>query len=366
MAEQDSDRSEEATPYKLEEARKKGSVAKSMDFNILFVLAALVVMLYAHGWDSLRQILMLQMATLQHAGETGWGVDGISHWLGQILLASLGILAPLFGAIAIAAILGNLSQVGPLFTTHPLSPDFSRLNPATGLKRLFSMRVLFEAFKSTLKLVALTLIAWFVISASLPALPAISGQDPKGYAHMLLDMTAAMMFKLLLAVLVLALLDFSYTRWEFSKRMRMSKRDVRDEHKHREGDPRIRSRIRELRKEMLKRSKATRKLPEADVLIVNPTHLAVALSYKEGSSGAPQVIAKGAGELAAKMRKVCARHRIPVVQNRSLARTLFREVDYDAYVPEKLYPQVARIMVWVYTMRKMQSGTGQMTARGDR
>jgi flagellar biosynthetic protein FlhB len=127
---------------------------------------------------------------------------------------------------------------------------------------------------------------------------------------------------------------------------------VRDEAKNRDGDPRIRAKLRELRKEMLKRSKALRRLPGADVLITNPTHLAVALSYEHGKAGAPQVVAKGAGDIARKMREVASRHHIPIVQNRPLARALFREVDYDGYVPEKWYPQIARIMVWVYAMRE--------------
>ena len=151
---------------------------------------------------------------------------------------------------------------------------------------------------------------------------------------------------------MVAALDFGFARWEFARRMRMSKRDIKDESKNREGDPRIRSRIRELRKEMIKRSKALGKVPAADVLITNPTRIAIAVSYKHGTSAAPQVVAKGAGEMARKMRELAGRHSIPVVQNRELARALFREVDFDGFVPEKLYPQVAKIMVWVYAMRQ--------------
>jgi flagellar biosynthetic protein FlhB len=134
--------------------------------------------------------------------------------------------------------------------------------------------------------------------------------------------------------------------------MRMSKRDVKDEAKNRDGDPRIRARIRELRKEMLKRSKSMANVPKADVLITNPTRIAIALTYDHGKSAAPRVVAKGAGDLAKKMRETAQRHQIPIVQNRPLARALFREVDYEGYVPEKWYPQVAKIMVWVYSMRE--------------
>ncbi|MEN9866330.1 MAG: hypothetical protein RL748_1920 [Pseudomonadota bacterium] len=355
MAEQDSDLTEQATPYKLDEARKKGSVAKSPDFNAVAVLGALVLIVYSSGWESWRQAAKVQQAIFARLGFSHWDLASTSHWLVQILLAMLNLLAPLFLALLIAAILSNLVQVGPIFTVKPLSPDPERINPVAGLKRLFSLRTLFDAGKSLIKLLILGSVTWFAISAALPGFLSLSGLDPKGYSRAFIDISAGLLGKLVLTLLVIALIDFAYTRWEFAKRMRMSRRDVKDEHKHREGDPRIRSRIRELRKEMLKRSKATRKLPTADVLIVNPTRLAVALSYQQGAKGAPQVVAKGAGDLARKMREVANRHRIPVVQNRMLARTLFREVDYDGFVPEKLYPQVAKIMVWVYTMRNMRS-----------
>lgn len=363
MAEQDSDLTEEATQHKLDEARKKGSVAKSNDFNIVAVLSALVLILYANGWDGYRQTVKLQLAILERAGHTGWDFDNMMQWLGQLWLAALSIMGPLFMALAIAAILVNVLQVGPIFTLHPLSPDFDRINPASGFKRIFSMRTLFEAGKSIVKLVILGSITYFSVSASLPGLIGIASLDPKGYSQVLITLCAGILGKLVITILILGVLDLGYIRWEFAKRMRMSRRDVKDEVKHREGDPRIRSRIRELRKEMLKRSKATSKLPTSDVLIVNPTRLAVALCYKEGASGAPQVVAKGAGDLAKKMREVAFRHQIPIVQNRVLARTLFREVDFDGYVPEKLYPQVAKIMVWVHTMRKARQAGNAARSR---
>lgn len=355
MAEQQADSTEQATPYRLEQARKEGNVAKSVDFNACALLFALILVLYALGWNSFRQLLRISMAVFDHAASTGWQVDAVSHWLGQILLACLALLGPLFLALLITAILINFAQVGPIFSFKPIQPDFDRINPATGFKRVFSLRVLFEMVKSILKLVILTSVSYWCISAALPGMISLSLLDPRGYAQVLIGLASGILGKLALVMLVLALLDLLYVRYEYAKKMRMSRRDIKDEVKHREGDPRIRSRIRELRKEMLKRSRATAKLPGADVLIVNPTRIAVALVYREGQHGAPQVVAKGAGDLARKMREVAARYQIPVVQNRQLARTLFREVDFDGYVPQKLYPQVAKIMVWVHTMRRARA-----------
>lgn len=213
------------------------------------------------------------------------------------------------------------------------------------------MRTLFETAKSLIKLAILGTVAYYLVRDTIPGLIGLPSLEAKGYSRLLIGLIAAMLVKLVFTLLFIGLVDYGFTRWEFAKRMRMSKRDVKDESKNREGDPRIRARIRELRKEVLKRSKGLAKVPSADVLITNPTRLAVALRYRHGESAAPQVVAKGAGEMARRMRTLAASHHIPIVQNKMLARILFREVGEEGYVPEKLYPQIAKIMLWVYTMR---------------
>jgi flagellar biosynthetic protein FlhB len=351
MAEQDSDRTEQATRHKLDEARKRGSVARSPDMTAVAMLAGLAIAVYASAWDGLRTAMRMQQAMFARTSSLDWTPAGMAHWLGGIALGMLGVLGPLFMVLVVVAVLANFVQVGPVFTTHPLKPDLDRLNPASGIKRVLSMRTLYEAGKSVLKLIVLAWIAWGVLHAAVPHLLVLMQREPRSYLQALLAMGAGLLVKLMLGLGLLAVLDLLFTRWEFGRRMRMSKRDIRDEHKNREGDPRIRSRIRQLRKEMLKRSQSARKVASADVLITNPTHLAVAVCYEHGKSLAPQVVAKGAGDLALKMREIAARHNIPIVQNRALARALFREVDHEGFVPEQHYPQVAKIMVWVYAMR---------------
>lgn len=351
MASQDADLSEQATPHKLTEARKKGSVSRSNDLNALAILAALVATIFGSGWDAWRRVARLQQQMLAHGNQADWSVDGMAAWLGQLLTDMLSILGPLFLTLAVVAVVINFFQTGPVFSFHPLIPDLNRLNPATGLKRIFSMRTLFETAKSLIKLAILGTVAYYLVRDTIPGLIGLPSLEAKGYSRLLIGLIAAMLVKLVFTLLFIGLVDYGFTRWEFAKRMRMSKRDVKDESKNREGDPRIRARIRELRKEVLKRSKGLAKVPSADVLITNPTRLAVALRYRHGESAAPQVVAKGAGEMARRMRTLAASHHIPIVQNKMLARILFREVGEEGYVPEKLYPQIAKIMLWVYTMR---------------
>jgi len=353
MSESDSDKSEDATQHKLDEARKQGNVAKSVDMVAVGTLAAGCLVLYGAGLEMLYQIGGLTRDLLgMRAGLGNWSADGVAHWLGNLLVAALCILGPLLFAVVVLAVLGNLLQTGPVFSLEPLQFSAEKLNPVNGLKRLFSMRTVFDTVKSVFKIIVLGWVLYMTVVDHVPGLVGLPLVDPARYLAITLGLVKALFVKLLAVVFLLALLDMLFTRWEFGRRMRMSKQEVKDEFKNREGDPRIRARIGELRRELRKRSNTIAKVPSADVLIMNPTHFAVALSYKHGASSAPKVIAKGAGEVALQMRDVARRHAIPVVQNKLLARTLFREVDFDGYVPEKLYPQLAKIMVWVYANRK--------------
>lgn len=352
MADRDADLSEAATPYKLDKARREGSVAKSNDFTAMAMMAALVVSLYATGWDGLRKLLRMQQQVLVHGSLRAMNVDATAAWMGELAIGMLSLLSPFLMTLAVTAVLANLLQTGPIFSFHPLKPDLTRLNPMNGVKKVFSMRTVFDTIKSLIKLAVLGSLLYALVKDAIPGLIGLSAVPPKSYAAVLLALGAGMLVKMVVALFAIGVIDLMFARWEFAKKMRMSKRDVKDEAKNRDGDPRIRARIREIRKEMLKRSKSMANVSKADVLITNPTRIAIALTYDHGKSAAPLVVAKGAGDLARKMRETAQRHHIPIVQNRVLARALFREVDYEGYVPEKWYPQVAKIMVWVYSMRE--------------
>ncbi|UGQ47957.1 EscU/YscU/HrcU family type III secretion system export apparatus switch protein [Massilia endophytica] len=351
MAEQDDNRSEPATPHKLREARKRGQVAKSPDAAFVVVLAALVAVWFAAAAGSGRRALSLSAALLTRLADLEWTPAGAMAWVGGWLQAGLALLAPALVAVAGGAILGQLMQAGPVLSAHPLKPDLQRLNPASGLKRLMSMRLVYEAAKSVVKLSVLGLVLILLLRAVAPRLGALQFGPAPDVARQALAEVGPLLFKLLLALLAVALADAIYTRWEFARKMRMSRRDITDEHKQREGDPRIRERLREVRLELLKQTRSLSQVAKADVLLTNPTHYAVAISYRHGEMPAPKLLAKGAGELAARMRESARRHRIPIVENPPLARELHRRLTLDEYVPEDLYPAVAKILLWVYALR---------------
>ncbi|RSZ56278.1 EscU/YscU/HrcU family type III secretion system export apparatus switch protein [Massilia atriviolacea] len=357
MSDEGQDKSQDATPHKLREAQKRGQVSKSVEANYAAVLALLVGVCFASGPAIAQRVLQLARQSFGQAGRTDWASDNIAMWLVQLVASGIAALLPLLLGLVVVAVVVNVSQTGGVFSADPITPDFKRLNPATGLERLFSLKMLYEAARSVAKLALLGLVAWSAMRHLMPDLMKLSYIDARGHAALVLGNVGPLLFKLMLAVLLLALIDVLYTRWDFAKKMRMSHRDITDEHKQKEGDPRIRSRLRQLRNEMLKQSRSARKLPEADVLITNPTHIAIALSYRHGEMPAPKLLAKGSGKLAARMRQAARELNIPIVENRPLARELYKRIGADQYVPEDLYPRVAKILIWVYAMRQGRAGS---------
>jgi flagellar biosynthetic protein FlhB len=352
--EPEQNRSEQATPFKLKEARNRGVVAKSAELNTVLVTLAFVALLFAGGRSLFERQLRLDAALLSQAHQPGFSEALASVWLGGVLTETLALLAPFFAVIVVAGVFASLVQTGPVFSFQPLKPDFDRINPASGLKRLFSTRLLFEALKNLIKLGLFAYAIYAILSSLMPLVVGLAQTDPLAYSRIGLDTVVALLFKLALVMLVIALLDMGYVRWDYAKRMMMSRRELREELKRREGDPKIRARIRELQREMRKRAKALRRAPEADVLITNPSHLAVALRYRREEMSAPQVLAKGAGELAARMKHIARRRGVPVLENRPLARELFLHAELDAPIPAAAYAETAKVLAWVYTIRELK------------
>jgi flagellar biosynthetic protein FlhB len=355
MAQSDLDRNQPATAHKLHKAREQGQVAKSPDVISAIVFAAAIVFLTSQGWTMWQEQIRFDRALLLQAARTELHIAVIWPVLETMLRSTLWLLAPLFGTLVCAAIVGNLIQSGPVLSSQPVTPDWNRLNPVDGLKRVFSMRTLFLALRAILKLVLLSIAVYVSLKALLPQFYHLAALAPRTLVRTLIDDFSSLGLKLAAVLAAIALLDLIYSRHEFAKKMRMSQREIKDEHKNREGDPRIRARLRELRREVLKRSMTLRNTQHADVLITNPTHVAVALRYVHGQMSSPQLLAKGKGPMAAVMRAIATRHRVPIVHSPSLARSLYRELAIEQHVPPDLYAPVARIVVWVFAQREAQA-----------
>lgn len=356
MAEQDLDRTHAASPYKLQKARERGQVAKSADVVSAIVFTVAVVYLYWKGWDGLRAQFAQDHVLLSHAGAIDASPATLWRLVASMVMGTALLLGPFFGVVMLSALVGNLVQTGFVLSSEPLKPDFQRLNPVQGFKKVFAVRTLFDTGRALAKLFILALVVYFALKELVPQFFQVAALPPAGLARLMVQDAASAGLKVALALGLIALVDLGFTRRQFGKQMRMSRKEVTDEHKHREGDPRIKSRIRELRRELLKRSQAVRNTAGADVLITNPTHIAVALRYEQGAMSSPELVAKGAGLMATAMRRIAAVRGIPVVQNRLLARALYHELAVTQSVPPAHYKQVARILVWVLTMRRPRAG----------
>lgn len=351
MAQADLDRSHPATPYKLEKAREKGQVAKSPEVVSAVVFTLAILFLAWQGWALVRDQFRIDQALIVHAARMQATPATLFPLLQRVVQATLFLVAPFFGVLMVGAIGSNLLQTGPVFSFEPVKADWNRINPAEGFKKVFTLRTLVLGARAVLKLVVLTLVVYYALKSLLPQFYLLPTLSPLGLLRTLVRDFVALGLKIAVALCFIALLDLIYTRWEYAKQMRMSKHEIKEELKQREGDPRIRARLKELRREMLRRVLALRKTATADVLITNPTHVAVALRYVHGEMVSPQLVAKGKGFMAAAMRRIAARHHIPVVPSPSLARALYRDLPLDQYVPPDLYAQVARIIIWVFARR---------------
>jgi flagellar biosynthetic protein FlhB len=354
VSQQEQDRSEEATPYRREQARKRGATAKSMDVVAFAVLSSALLYgvlagpsLAHHGAALARRLF---------AGSAGTPLDEAGAVrLARLLMSAVAAdLLPLLCVVAAVAGLATLLQVGAMVSFQPLKPDLQRLNPIEALKRLFSVRMLIEAAKTVVKAVLLVAVLAAAVWAALPRLFFAGAGTTPAYWGLVGAQVVSVGWSLVGALLLVALADWVLVRWELTRRLRMSRREVREELRHREGDPRIKQRQRQLRLEALKRVRSLGRVGDADVLVTNPTHFAVAIKYDRDKADTPVVIAKGAGELAAAMRQSARQHGVPVFQNVKLARALFRQTPMDAGVPFALFPEVARVLVWAYRLRDAQ------------
>lgn len=362
MAEQEQNRTEQATPFKLEEAKRRGQVAKSLDLNTAVMTCGMFALLIASGDDYLRQLCELCAKLFASAGEIQLSGASWPAMAARLTFDSIAVLWPVAAVGMLLAILANLVQTGPILSGEPLKPKFERLNPVAGFKRVFNKRMLFEAVKSVLKLIFCGAVLYGFFVALFFSLSALTGATVPGLLEWAGTHGSALLIRLGLVLLIIGLLDLLYARWSFSRQMMMSTREVKEEVKRREGDPLIRAKIRELQRENLKQAKSMSRVPQADVLITNPEHLAIALCYRRNEMKAPIVLAKGADTWAADMRAVARKHGIPMFENKKLAQLLFRRAQLDAAIPSESFLEVAKVYAELENMRRAERSRVELTA----
>lgn len=347
MAGSDQTKTEQPTPFRLQEARERGQVPRSAELTGVLVTIVFAVAFAASAHTVAASLANAVRRLLLMSGNAPAPSAGLAHWLWGAFQPVWQALLPVLLAVLVAAVLANLIQTGPVFSTAPLKPDFNRLNPAEGAKRIFSLRVLWELFKLALKLALLAGLAWMLAPGLGHRVAAAAFSSPSDLGLLLRSTFVQVTAWILLVLALAALLDLLFTRREYIRKLRMSRSDIKDEAKRREGDPDVRHKRRRLIAELLKQSRSMRRVPEADILLTNPTHLAVAMRYRPATMRAPVVLSKGAGAAAAHMRRLAARHGVPCLRSPELARALFRECRVDQAVPDHLYGRLAPVYRWL-------------------
>ena len=344
------ERSEKATGKRRSEARNKGNVAKSREISSVAVLLAALSILYVLGAYLVRQLSSAMVQSLLKIGSFSLNFENTVALQGEILWTLFQILAPLLIALVVMAVLSNYIQVGSLFTMESIEPKFSRLNPIAGFSRLLSKQASVELLKACFKFLIIGWVAYSTIRKELPGILTLTDQEVDSIFHYVGLVSSRIFFKTLMVMVGLAALDYLFQRWSYEKNLRMTKREIQEEFKQTEGDPQIKSRIRSIQREMARR-RMMAEVPKADVIITNPTHLAVALHYKKQEMIAPRVLAKGAGWIAEKIKEIARTHQIPIVENKPLAQVLYKMVDLGQTIPSSLYQLVADLLAHVYRMK---------------
>jgi len=352
MGEQSGDKSEEPTPHRLREAREKGQVAKSKEITTAFLLLTSYLVFRYTGDMIWRELAGMTQSIFQLIPSTS---DFSLNFVGSVLLIALRAFAvsvmPIFLITVIIALLAEALQTGFVAAVDPLSPKLERINPLEGFKRMFSMTGLVELLKSIIKIVIVFFITWYAVKDDLPFIIAIMNSHPWDA----LVLGGSIAFKIAVRVgifyLFVAVLDYLYRRYEYIKNLRMTKQEIKEEYKRLEGDPQIKQRMRDLQRAM-SNQRMMAAVPGADVVVTNPTHLAVAIVYSAPKMKAPSLIAKGRNLVAQEIKKIAENHNIPVVENEPLAQSIFRTTKVGGQISSELYQAVAEVLAFVYKIKK--------------
>jgi flagellar biosynthesis protein FlhB len=353
----DLERTEPASPRRLEQAREEGDVPRSRELANCTVLVAACAGFWFMGDNLIRQMDRMLASGLAFDRAQAFDFDLLASHIAFNLKEMLVAFAPVALLLMIVALGSPLLIGGWLFSVKALQPNFSRMNPASGLGNMISKRAGVELLKAIAKAILVGVIAWMVVKSQMSAMMGLGVEPVKAggahLGHLLLTSFMAIAGGLVL----IALIDAPYQMWQYADKLKMTREEVRQEAKESDGNPEIKAKIRQQQREMARR-RMMAEVPKADVVVTNPTHYAVALKYSEGKMRAPTVVAKGADEVAAKIRELAAENNVPLLEAPPLARALFRHAELGDEIPEALYTAVAEVLAYVFQLRVYRARGG--------
>ncbi|MDO8334013.1 MAG: flagellar biosynthesis protein FlhB [Nitrosomonas sp.] len=356
--ESDLERTEEATPHRLQKAREEGQVVRSQELTTFVLLMAAGAGLLFMGPGLMEQLLKIMKAGMQLDRDLAFQPDLMLNRLYELSFEGLIAMGPMLLLLIIVAFCAPMLLSGWLVSSKALMPDFNRIDPIKGIGRIFSMRSLVELAKAIAKAVVIGGVATLVIWQNKDAVMGLLILSIDTGINHTADLLSMSFLLIVAAMILIVAIDVPFQIWEHAKQLRMTKDEIRKESKENEGDPMVKARIRALQREAARRRMMS-EIPKADVIVTNPTHYAVALRYKSESMRAPTVVAKGVHLLAARIREVAEEHRIPILEAPPLARALYYHVELESEIPEKLYAAVAEVLAYVFQLKRYKEYGGE-------
>ncbi len=349
------DKTEKATPKKRRKAREEGQVLQSREMTSAIVLLCLFITMKVAGsymYEQMYENFGVFFNGYQNLSDL-FSIKGITKLSMNMILRFLKIVAPIFLVALITGIASGYAQVGFLFTTKPLSFKFSKLNPLNGFKKMFSIRSVTELVKSILKIVIIGYIGYTYLISEAKNILNTMDMDVISIATYICITSINVAIRMCMAMLLLGVLDYGYQWWEYEKNLKMSKQEIKEEHKESEGNPEVKGKIRQKQRQMALR-RMLQDIPKADVVITNPTHFAVAVKYDPKASDAPRVVAKGQDYIALRIKEIAKENKVEIVENKPLARTLFSTVEIGDKIPPELFQAVAEVLAFVYGLKNKE------------
>lgn len=348
MAEELGERTEKPTAHKRRESRNKGQVARSQDLaGAMLLFAAVMLIVGFAGPLGEAMARVMRRALTGEALTTPIGSDLAKQAIRQSGYEILWMVGPIMVIVFFVAYLVNFIQIGPLLTAEPLKPKLNKLSPIKGIQRIFGIRGLMKTAMNSLKLIVMVSVSWMVINKQLPQIAALPQLTAAASFVVLGRLLFHLAMWLVFLLILIALIDFTYQRWQHTKDLKMTKQQVKDERKSVEGDPEVKGRRMRMYQQVIRQQLATA-VPQADVIVTNPTHFSVAIRYDKATMAAPEVTAKGADELALRIRYLASMNDVPIVQRPPLARALYWNVEVGQAVSPEHYEAIAELLAYVY------------------
>ncbi len=343
------DKTEAPTPRRREEARERGQVARSTDLSAAAGLLGAMLALNYFGPKMLNDMLSLTQDMLAYSASNACLPSSMTDLGAMALVALAKLIVPICLTLMVVALIVSLAQVGFLFTFHPLMPNLQKIDPISGFGRIFSMESLFKLVVNLFKVGLLGLVCYLTIKSRMGQILNVTDLDYIQIGSFACSLIFMLGIRLALILFVLAILDYAFTRYKNEQQLRMSKQELKEELRRMEGDPLVKERRRRVARQ-LAMQRMQMAVPKADVIVTNPTELAIALKYDSQTMVAPKVVAKGAGFVAARIRQIAMQHRIPIIERKPLAQALYKTVEIGQEIPPSFYKAVAEILAYVYEL----------------